>query len=54
MPKSRVKVSIRCHQCGERFVLRGRKDKGKVSTDFKQCLCNNESDFDVQVDDLDV
>lgn len=51
MTNSRVRVSIRCQQCGERFVLRGKKDKGKINTGFKQCICNNETDFDVKVDD---
>lgn len=51
---SRVKVSIRCQHCGERFILRGKRDKGKISTGFKQCLCNNESDFDVKVEDFQI
>ena len=46
--KSRLKVTIRCKRCGERFILRGKKEKGKVETGFKQCLCNNESDFDIE------
>lgn len=43
----RVKVSIRCRACGERFILKGRTDKGKVETGFKQCICNNENDFEM-------
>jgi formylmethanofuran dehydrogenase subunit E len=48
MANPRIKVSIRCNQCGERFILRGKKDKGKIDTGFKQCLCNNETDFDIE------
>ncbi|HEX7057605.1 MAG TPA: hypothetical protein VF260_10495 [Bacilli bacterium] len=44
----RVKVTIRCRRCGERFILRGRKDRGKLDTGFRRCLCDNESDFDIQ------
>ncbi|MNI99583.1 hypothetical protein D3C73_1586980 [compost metagenome] len=43
----RVKVTIRCKKCGERFVLKGRRDKGKIDTGFKQCICSNDSDFDI-------
>jgi DNA-directed RNA polymerase subunit RPC12/RpoP len=43
--KDRVKVHIRCNLCGERFILKGRKEKGKIDTGFKQCLCSNVKDF---------
>jgi hypothetical protein len=46
--QSRVKVAIRCRRCGEKFVLRGKKDKGRIDTGFKRCLCDNEHDFDVE------
>jgi hypothetical protein len=46
--QSRVKVAIRCRRCGEKFVLRGKKEKGRVDTGFKRCLCDNEHDFDVE------
>ncbi|MEF3301839.1 hypothetical protein [Paenibacillus sp. GYB003] len=45
---TRVKVSIRCKRCGERFVLRGKQEKGRIETGFKQCLCNNQADFDIE------
>ncbi|WP_308639116.1 hypothetical protein [Paenibacillus silvisoli] len=49
MISARVKVTIRCNQCGEKFVLRGvRREKDKIDTGFKQCLCNNLHDFDVE------
>ncbi|SDW31328.1 hypothetical protein [Paenibacillus sp. CF384] len=48
MISARVKVTIRCNLCGEKFVLRGRREKDKIDTGFKQCLCNNLSDFDVE------
>lgn len=48
----RVKVTIRCNRCGERFILRGRKEKGKIDTGFKQCICNNANDFDIETHDF--
>lgn len=48
MSLARIKVAIRCNLCGEKFVLRGRRDKGKIDTGFKQCLCNNTLDFEIQ------
>lgn len=50
MSDTRVKVTIRCRHCGERFVLRGRKEKERVETGFKQCLCNNRDDFDIETE----
>lgn len=43
---SRVKVTIRCRRCGERFILRGKKEKGRIETGFKQCICSNVEDLD--------
>lgn len=51
MTANRVKVRIRCMQCGERFILKGRREKGKVDTGFRQCICSNEHDFDIEVQD---
>jgi hypothetical protein len=51
MTAARIKVNIRCKQCGERFVLRGKREKGQVDTGFRQCVCNNEKDFDVEIKD---
>jgi hypothetical protein len=48
---TRVKVTIRCKKCGERFVLKGKKEKGKIETGFRQCICSNEHDFDVETED---
>ncbi|WP_219640041.1 hypothetical protein [Cohnella sp. CFH 77786] len=48
MSNPRVKVTIRCKRCGEKFTLRGRKDRGRVDTGFKMCLCNNDVDFDIE------
>jgi len=50
--QERVKVTIRCNLCGERFVLKGRKEKGKIDTGFKQCICNNENDFHIETHDI--
>jgi DNA-directed RNA polymerase subunit RPC12/RpoP len=44
----RVKVSIRCKSCGERFILRARKDRGKLETGFKQCICDNTEAFEIE------
>ncbi|WP_167859201.1 hypothetical protein [Paenibacillus cymbidii] len=43
-----VKVIIRCKQCGERFILKGRKEKGKIETGFRQCICSNQHDFEIE------
>lgn len=51
MSNTRVKVTIRCKQCGERFILKGKKEKGKIDTGFKQCICNNDHDFDVEAEE---
>ncbi|GFN30617.1 hypothetical protein [Paenibacillus xylaniclasticus] len=48
MFEERVKVRIRCRVCGEKFVLRGKRDKGRIDTGFKQCICNNSDDFDIE------
>ncbi len=48
MDNARIKVTIRCNVCGEKFVLRGRKEKGSVETGFRQCICNNSSDLDIE------
>lgn len=47
---TRVKVRIRCTHCGERFVLRGKMEKERVETGFKQCLCNNQNDFEIEME----
>ncbi|MEB3102798.1 hypothetical protein [Ferviditalea candida] len=48
----RVKVQIRCKRCGERFVLKGKRERGKLDTGFKQCLCDNDTDFDISEERL--
>jgi DNA-directed RNA polymerase subunit RPC12/RpoP len=48
MSELRVKVTIRCKQCGERFVLKGKKDKDKIDTGFRQCICSNTLDFEIE------
>lgn len=46
---NRIKVHIRCRNCGETFILRGVRDlKGHVETGFKKCLCDNDHDFDIE------
>lgn len=45
---SRVKVLIRCRVCGEKYILRGRKDKGGYETGFKMCVCDNADDLEIE------
>ena len=45
---TRINVTIRCRRCGEKFTLRGHKDNGRIETGFKQCLCDNATELDVQ------
>ncbi len=48
----RLKVTIRCNRCHEKFILRGRKERGKVDTGFKMCLCSNAEDFEIEEEAL--
>ncbi|MGG1876913.1 hypothetical protein ABDI30_04885 [Paenibacillus cisolokensis] len=48
VPFLRVKVRIHCKDCGERFILRGRMERGRIKTGFKQCLCNNRDHFEIE------
>jgi len=42
MSETRYRVVIRCSQCGEKYILRGRQnEKGEYETGFKQCVCGN-------------
>ncbi|MCF6093516.1 hypothetical protein L1765_05885 [Microaerobacter geothermalis] len=51
MVKERLKVTIRCNKCGERYTLRGTVTKGgKLETGFKRCLCDNDKDFKISSD----
>jgi hypothetical protein len=52
MAVNRVKVAIRCRRCGERFVLRGKREKDRIDTGFKRCLCDNENDFEVHEENV--
>lgn len=45
---TRVKVLIRCKVCGEKYILRGRKDNGVYDTGFKRCVCDNSDDLEVE------
>ncbi|MDF2924362.1 MAG: hypothetical protein K0R57_3276 [Paenibacillaceae bacterium] len=51
MNPGRTKVRIYCRQCGERFILKGKREKGRVETGFRQCLCSNEHDFEIEYED---
>jgi len=50
MNKDKYWVRIRCKRCGERFVLKGRMRKGQIETGFKQCLCDNQTEFDIHTE----
>jgi len=52
MGDDRVKVIINCKHCGEKFTLRGRRGKGKIETGFRQCICNNDKEFETITEDL--
>lgn len=45
-------VKIQCNLCGERFVLKGIRKKGKVETGFRRCLCDNDRDFIIREEKL--
>lgn len=46
--KERYRVVIRCLECGEKFILRGKKNKeGKLETGFVRCICGNEDRLDI-------
>ena len=45
----RTKVTIRCKECGETFILRGRREaNGKIETGFRRCLCDNDQHFMIE------
>ncbi|MCR8660322.1 hypothetical protein [Paenibacillus endoradicis] len=45
---TRIKVLIRCKVCGEKYILRGRKDNGVYDTGFKMCICDNIDDLEIE------
>ncbi|WP_173427715.1 hypothetical protein [Aneurinibacillus tyrosinisolvens] len=46
--RDRYKVTIYCPSCGERYILRGNKEKnGRIETGFKQCVCSNKEKFHI-------
>ncbi|UCZ54749.1 hypothetical protein LGQ02_08395 [Bacillus shivajii] len=48
--KPRYKVIIRCGECGEKYILRGRQnEQGGYDTGFKRCVCGNETKLDIEV-----
>jgi len=49
---TRFKVTIRCKVCAERFVLKGKREKGKIETGFKMCVCGNDQDLDIQFEEM--
>ncbi len=51
MEQTRTKVTIRCNVCGEKFILRGRRHQNGIETGFKQCICNNTDDLDIEEHD---
>ena len=48
--KPRYKVIIRCPECGEKYILRGRpNDEGGYDTGFRKCVCGNETKLEIDV-----
>lgn len=48
--KPRYKITIRCPECGEKYILRGRpNNEGGYDTGFRKCVCGNESRLEVDV-----
>lgn len=53
MQVKRQKVKLQCKKCGEIYTLRGKMDKfGHVETGLKRCICDNENEFRVIVDEI--
>ncbi|SDC12028.1 hypothetical protein [Shouchella lonarensis] len=47
---NRYRVIIRCPACGEKYILRGkRNEEGEYETGFKQCICGNEEQLNIEV-----
>ncbi|TWI52850.1 hypothetical protein [Halalkalibacter nanhaiisediminis] len=48
MAEDRYRVVIRCKECGEKYILRGRRnDDGEYETGFKRCVCGNDEGLNV-------
>ncbi len=46
--KQRYKITVRCQDCGEKFILRGkRNEEGQYETGFKRCVCGNEQSLQI-------
>lgn len=47
--QQRYKVTVRCHECNEKYILRGRRNKdGEFDTGFKRCVCGNEERLKIE------
>lgn len=47
--KQRYKVTVRCYDCGEKFILRGKlTEEGNYETGFKRCVCGNEQGLQIE------
>lgn len=46
--KQRYKVTVRCEECGEKFILRGKlNNEGTYETGLKRCVCGNEEGLQI-------
>lgn len=46
---NRYRIVIRCPLCGEKYILRGkRNDEGEYETGFKQCVCGNDDQLVIE------
>ncbi|WP_273716720.1 hypothetical protein [Alkalihalobacillus pseudalcaliphilus] len=48
MDNHRYLITIRCLKCGEKFILRGKRNvEGQYETGFKRCVCGNETNLHI-------
>ena len=45
----RIKLTIRCNQCGERYTLRAQPGPNiRLNSGFKMCICGNTNDIEIE------
>lgn len=50
MAGGRYRIVIRCLQCGEKYILRGRRNKnGEFETGFIRCICGSEDELNIDL-----
>ncbi|MCM2674316.1 hypothetical protein [Alkalicoccobacillus plakortidis] len=49
MSEERYRIVIRCPDCKEKYILRGRlNENGEYETGFKRCVCGNEDRLNIE------